>query len=554
MRPLKVDALQDEPPQQQPWGVVAFVEVVSAWPDIDLTIDPHKNVHWNVTTLRIGALIAAGVVLMALSYTWIWARTPSPAACVKWQLQVLGYFDLFLAGILVSSLAPTALPISQELGHGAGFSGLLLSSMFILTAPGAVLGRFVATRASQETKRVLQSILIAVAAGCCIITGIITQDMQLFAWVSSKKDVIFIAARAVCGFAMFTWVSIMFAMTTEVAQPALRVRQQMHQNLFLMAGSGSGPLVVAIVTSSSENTGVATLGLAAPFYISAALYMVHSICAWLVTPACSDWMIAAAAEEVDSSSDGVMTSTSIGTRVGLPEVLPSEERSLWLRKVIFCLGNLYGVERSVVTISLEAATSYILQTHFSWTTSKVAIWVGIVYLLGTVVSLPLNLHKDDIGELNLMKFGSVLGVVASVVLALFMYRAECVVLVMDFFLFTASTLASGVAEGMSLAAAIPDDPWFNQETAWCFRNAVKQNLGRFCAPLLVRSTIEKSPTLYGTMQVALTVCGFVLCYSLVDAVKELQVRSKLQGRRSSTILGKSPKHDAGRTAMALSKC
>mmetsp|Transcript_1637 Transcript_1637/g.3558 ORF Transcript_1637/g.3558 Transcript_1637/m.3558 type:complete len:555 (+) Transcript_1637:75-1739(+) len=501
---------------------------VGAWPDLPLSPEAHQSASDSVrvTSWRLAAIILAGACLMVGSYLRVWATTPSRAACVKWQLQVLGYFELYLFGIGASALAPTALSISYQLGHGVNFSGLILSSLWMISAPGAVAGRFVATHTSQFTKRVLQASLIAVASVCYLITAIVTHDWPVLTDVP-RKDTLFIAPRAICGFVLFMYVSVMFAMVTEVCQPALRVRQQLYQNLCLMAGSGTGPMIVAIVTSSTENTAAKSFGLAAPFYVSAALYLFHSIAAWLVTPGDADAMKAAAE---DTCGLDLVGQTMGGA---LPATLPSDERSLYLRKLVFWFGNLYGVERAVVTIALEAATSFVLERYFGWPTSRVAFWVGIVYLLGTLVAYPMNMLKDRMGELYLMKCGSILGVVASILLAIFIRRAEYVVLIADFVLFSACFLASGVAEGMCLAAAIPESPWFNVETAWCFRNVVKQNLGRFVTPLLIRGSISHSTALYGVVQVSMTGVGFLLCRGLVDAAYELRELSDEKGRLSN---------------------
>jgi len=503
--------------QQEPWGVT-IANVVAAWPDVDIG-DLHHRL--SVTSTRIATVSIGVAVAMAAAYISIWFRTPTPAACVKWQLQVLAYCDLFLMGIVVTSLAPTALSIAVQLNHGAGFSGLLLSSMFVCSAPGAILGRMVATNASQGTKRVSQSLLMLLGSCCCFIDGYVAMAPEVLEG-NPVRGYIFVAARATFGFAMFMWISIMMSMVTEVCQTQLRVRQQLYQNLSIMAGSGSGAVLVAAFTSSSEFTPVEPLGYAGPLFFSAGLYAVHAICAWLVTPGTREMLLEAAE---DTCGLELVAGDVWTPRVALPPKLLSDERSLWLRKVIFVLGNLYGVERSVVTISLEAATSYILEVHFGWTTSRVSIWVGSVYLLGTALFVPINSLKDKLGELFLMKCGSTLGVIASVLLAIFIYRAEFVVLAADCVLFSACSFAAGLAEGMSLAVAIPDDPWFNQESAWAFRNVVKQNVGRFVAPMVVRATLAQSATLYGALQVTMTTIGFLICLGLSNSAYELSAIS-----------------------------
>jgi len=475
----------------------------------------------SITTTRIVTVSIVVTVVMAASYIIMWFRTPTPSACVKWQLQVLAYCDLFLMGIVITSMAPIALSIAAQLNHGADFSGLLLSSLFLCSAPGAILGRLVATSASQSTKRVLQCLLMLLGSCCCFIDGFVTLHPDILGG-KGVSEYIFVASRATFGFAMFMWVSIMMSMVTAACQIQLRVRQQVCQNLSLMAGGGSGAVLVAVFTSSSHSTPAESLGYSGPFFFLAGLYIVHALCAWLVTPGTREMLLEAAE---DTCGLELVAGDVWTPRVALPPKLLSDERSLWLRKVIFVLGNLYGVERAAVTISLEAATSYVLEVHFGWTPSKVSIWVGAIYLLGTVLFVPINMLKDKLGELFLMKCASILGVVASALMAIFIYRSEFVVLAADCTLFSACCFAAALAEGMSLAVAIPDDPWFNQESAWAFRNVVKQNVARFVAPMVVRSTLARSATLYGVLQVTMTTGGFLICHGLSNSACELSAIS-----------------------------
>mmetsp|Transcript_45121 Transcript_45121/g.107294 ORF Transcript_45121/g.107294 Transcript_45121/m.107294 type:complete len:588 (+) Transcript_45121:131-1894(+) len=497
-------------------------DLVDHWLDELFEAEPEAH-HFLVTTLRLLGIVAVGYAAMAAAHAWVWSTSPSEAARTKWQLQVEVYCDSFINGMTTTSMAPLALPISQSLGHGEQFSGLMMSSFAMVTILGSGLGSFLAPRLSPYSKRYVIAFSISCGVLALTIQGLITQGVLVFATVP-RRDIIFVAARVFQGFVYFTWVTLFFTVATEVCQPALRVRQQLYLNLALMLGSGSGPLVVSILASSSENTAAASYGLAAPMYASAALLAFHAVACWMVVPSTVEAVDAAAADDCGME---LVASTPHVERC-LPADLPCDERSLFLRKLLYCFGNLYGVERAVVTMALESATSLVLESHFGWSTSRIGIWIGGVYLLGTLVAFPLSLLKDNIGELLLMKIGSSLGVLASLLLAFFIFKAEFVVLLADFVLFSACFVGSGIAEGFALAAAIPDSPWFNVGNYWAFSNILKHNVGRFAAPLVVRSTIMHSTTLYGVAQVSLTSIGFVLCHAAAYTVKELQSQSTRQ--------------------------
>mmetsp|Transcript_45260 Transcript_45260/g.107710 ORF Transcript_45260/g.107710 Transcript_45260/m.107710 type:complete len:612 (+) Transcript_45260:95-1930(+) len=488
------------------------------WLDELFEAEPEGS-HFLLTTLRLLGIIASGYAVMAGAHAWVVYTTPSGAARTKWQLQIEVYCDSWIAGMTSTSMAPLALPLSHDLGHGAQFSGLMMSSLAMLTALGAGLGSFMAPRLSPQSKRCLIAFLLACATFSLTIQGLVSHGFSFFATLP-RRDVVFIAARVFQGFVYFMWVSLLFGVTAEVCQPPLRVRQQLYQNLALMVGNGSGPFVVAILTSSSENSEAASFGLAAPIYASAAFYAFHTVAAWMVVPTTPE-AVAAAAEDT-CGMELVAADGQASVDRCLPDVMPCDQRSLFLRKLLYCFGNLYGVERAVVTISLEAATSFVLETHFGWATSRIGTWIGIVYLLGTLVAWPLTVFKDYIGELLLMKIGSSTAVIGSVLLAIFIHRAEYVVLLADFLLFSACFVGSGIAEGLALAAAIPESSWFNLENYWSFSNIMKHNVGRFFAPLMVRSTIGSSTALYGAAQVSLTAVGFVLCHAVAYTVHGLK--------------------------------
>jgi len=504
-----------------------FQEHLELFESVDVVVRGASAVQgqlspFDVTALRLLGIVATGYAIMAGAYAWVWYTTPTAAACTKWQLQVSVYCDSCIGGMTATLMAPLALPLSRNLGHGAHFSGLMMSSLAMLTALGATTGSFLASRITPRSKRCLIASLMACAFLSLTLQGLIAQDVShsLLDAMGRRKDVVFIAARAWQGLVFYMWVSLLFGVTAEVCQPPLRVRQQLYQNLALMVGNGSGPFVVAILTSSSENSEAASFGLAAPIYASAAFYAFHTVAAWMVVPTTPE-AVAAAAEDT-CGMELVAADGQASVDRCLPDVMPCDQRSLFLRKLLYCFGNLYGVERAVVTISLEAATSFVLETHFGWATSRIGTWIGIVYLLGTLVAWPLTVFKDYIGELLLMKIGSSTAVIGSVLLAIFIHRAEYVVLLADFLLFSACFVGSGIAEGLALAAAIPESSWFNLENYWSFSNIMKHNVGRFFAPLMVRSTIGSSTALYGAAQVSLTAVGFVLCHAVAYTVHGLK--------------------------------
>mmetsp|Transcript_52220 Transcript_52220/g.124498 ORF Transcript_52220/g.124498 Transcript_52220/m.124498 type:complete len:561 (-) Transcript_52220:100-1782(-) len=476
------------------------------------------------TSLRLAGVILLGFLCMAVPFWWLWVTAPSHAGCVKWQLQVLGYFDVLIQIASASSVAPISLEVSRSFGHGAVFSGFIISAMFMFSALGSLLGRLLVTRADYGTLRILQLLFLGLCSLAFLASGLLVHHTES-SW-PPHKDAFFIAARALSGFLIFAWNNPLWKIIIDVLQTPLRVRQGLLQSLAMMAGSGIGPVVVAVITYKSEASDAAAFAAAGCFYVFAAYYLFHTLFFWLVVPRTADGMREAAADEWGMDLIQGADGNDSVFRDSLSPPGKMREDEAWWRTLAYCFGHLYGVERAVVSVALEAATSYILETRFGWAPSRVALWVGIIYLLGLIVAYSANLLKGQLSELNLMKVCSFLGGAASILLAIFIEKADFVVLSADFVLFTSCFVAGGTAMGMSTAVAMPESRWFNIENALFFRIAFIGNVGKFLAPLLVRGTLERSTLAYGVLQVSMTSAGVMLCHGLEMSAKELQVGSK----------------------------
>eukprot|EP00971_Amphidinium_carterae_P144561 2864561-Amphidinium_carterae.1 len=204
----------------------------------------------------------------------------------------------------------------------------------------------------------------------------------------------------------------------------------------------------------------------------------------------------------------------------LPKELYIDAKSLWLRKLVFVFGSLYGLQRALVTHGLEAATSFILETVFGWSMSRVSLAVGMVYLVSLVIALVCYCCPHGIGEQEIMSRASWIALLASAFLIAFVSRAESVILLADGVLFTASFMAAGVAEGLSVTTAVPESPAFNVQSWYCLR-ACLQSISRFATPLIVRSSIEHSVAAYAIVQLSIAGVGVLNCYALSGVVRAL---------------------------------
>mmetsp|Transcript_63734 Transcript_63734/g.151929 ORF Transcript_63734/g.151929 Transcript_63734/m.151929 type:complete len:625 (+) Transcript_63734:29-1903(+) len=477
-------------------------------------------------------VVVCGALAMVMIYLLAWLTiTSSLIAVVRLQLQLLGCFDCLFLGLSPVVLSTTALQISHKFGHGAEFSGLIVSSYFMLSAPGLLVGRSLISSLGFSARRWWMLTMVLLTGLGHITTGLVlNKALPIVAATPNSEEALLLGTLAFSGFCQSTYFVIMLASIAQACPVTHRVHWQIYQTLSVAVGSGAGALLVAMLASTSgtgEHSIIArfssSLRTAGPFYALGAICLVHLLCAWVVFPE-NQSILAEAATLDDAQEDQKGQSNAGGDGAAIPTTLASDERSLWLRKVVYLLGNLYGLERLFVQASMEAATSYVLEALFGWPISSFALAIGIFYLLGAFAAYPFTFFKHWIDELLLMKIGSLLGFAASVVLAIFISQSEVVVLAVDFVLFTACFLAGGVAEGMALASAIPGT-LYSIENALCFRPLIKSNVARFLAPLIVRCSITKSPHLYGVIQAVITGTSLVLCYFLAQAASELKVLS-----------------------------
>jgi len=471
---------------------------------------------WCRTIAALALISSAGVVAMIGLQFCIWCLSPTQTACKQMQMMALLLnLIFFTGGYLPTYISPTALPLARYLGHGEDFSALVMSAPQMLAIGGAFLAMFVqSTRMTQPWQYAFCLVSLALQGLFNLLSGLIAQGaLQLPAC-----DVCFIALRAVDGFFRTFCAQMLAAMCQNVVPTNLRVPLQIVFGLVLMLGSGSGPLAVFGVTSPSENTSAERFGVAAPFYMISAF-----MACLMVTTA---WIAPTSSEDLQHIALESHWKDKFGGAFDVPQKINAESKQLWLRKVVFACGVLYGAERLMVSACLETATSFILETKFGWLTSKASFYVAIVYLVGgTAIVLPVSVlqraRSDCFDAMQLMKICTVIAVVAAGVLMYYLSTSEVAILVADCGLISVCMLASSVAEGLSMAAAVPDSWFFSVETAF-FTRCIASPLSRFAAPLIVRLTITQSVTFYGVVQLLMTTCGLGLCYVLAWYVKEMK--------------------------------
>jgi len=471
---------------------------------------------WCRTCAALIAVAAAGVVALVAMHFGIWCVSPTPTACV--QLQMMGIFlsmIFFSTGYMATTLAATALPLAKHFGHGEEFSGLVMSSTYLIAFCGALSGHFAITMGMPQHWKYIGALLaLAVEVVVNFACGMIAQGALLG---PGSAGTVFIALRAVDGFFNIFAAQMLIPMCVNVVPTSLRVPLQFAFGVALTLGLGVAPLVVAAVTSTSENTSAERFGLAAQFYITCAFTagMILTV-AWIV-PARQAGLTAVAEETYWRDKYGVTREP--------PNTPKSERTQLWLRKMVYICGVVYGVERALVSACLETATAFILETKFMWLTSDTAKYVAIVYLVSAIaVILPVSVlqlvYLESLDQLQLMKICSIIAAVAAAALMYFLSSSPGIILLADGVLYSTCILASSVAEGLALAAAIPGSWFFSVESVFVLRGLACQ-LSRLAAPLIVRVSVSQSITFYGILQFLMTAGGLVNCWLLARAARAI---------------------------------
>jgi predicted dehydrogenase len=462
--------------------------------------------------------------VLALAAYALWVSWGSQAERLRFKLQFLSYMDVFWVHLQYAAMIPMAYDVAIELGQGMTFSGLLIGSYWGAVSFGSLLvARPFVSQAHQSVQRIcaLWAMLVMVVCNLTYIVGI---DPPASWHLSQNQQTwLVLGSRVFSGFAWSSMTMVVSCMAVKATPKADQVKQEGFRAFFITLGIGCGPFLATANSMKPAGLGVVSYTrdqLAFPSWVCCCIGVMVLILAWVVVPD-REGPIEMAKGPIMVGHGGLAAAAyQEQARVESDLAFEATGRNqLWWKKLVYMLGCAYGVERALLTSSLESATALVLQSTFGWSPDRIGETVGFIFIGAAFLIFCVVSFRPLIGDAMMLKSGSTICLCSCVLLCYGITSSASMVIVSDVLIFTSGFVASSVEEGMAMACATPGT-FYSVENAWTIRNVLKCNLSRFVGPVLARYAIAADGGhIYAISQLSLAVFSCLLCYCLSVADK-----------------------------------
>jgi len=431
---------------------------------------------------------------------------------------------LYVFGLLFTGTLSVVIPDSYELaldvGQGSVFSGLLIGAPTAFAVFSMLAARRLMDPWSQRFVRNFCFGGVVFASLLALAFALGANPPSDWHLGNRPRMVIIMASRL----AMGLLVSAVGPMLRIMAQKVTPAREWMmlnvHRVTFVPVGIGSGPLLATVIKHVMGASGIRERA-AWPLLAMSLMWAALALSFYLVMPTSIDDLVGVN-EKVDPSP--VLEDTP--TRV--PGIAPTDittEAFVGLRKDVWTLALIYGMERALVVAALEASTSLILQLEFGCNTFDIGLMIGTSFLLGA----PVTVFMTIVRRRGFLSDTAALAGCATMCLAatvLFLLGQNMwFFLIADTIIFPSGYLANGIVDGFSTQYAM-EDTFFNQRNAAVLGKILQDTAGRFIGPPVARFIAHLGGRrLYAQVQIAMCTISFVTAWKLRSAILKIHKHS-----------------------------
>jgi predicted dehydrogenase len=441
---------------------------------------------------------------------------------LRFKLQFLSYLDVFWVHLQYSAAIPMAYNLAVDLGLGMTYSGLLIGSFWGAVAFGSLLvAKPFVSQARQSVQRIcgLCAMFALVVFNLAYVTGANPPDS--WSWTQDHRALLVLGSRVGSGFAWSIATMVVSCMAVKVTPKTEQVKVEGIRSFFITLGIGCGPLLAVAYSVTPSGQGVVHYTrnqIAFPAWVSCAVGAGVLLFAWRVIPDSEELIDQArVTEAVGRTTAPSKDSIRCAEAAVLGQLAPERAGRAWWKPVVYVVGCLYGVERALLTSSLESATALVLQTYFGWSPYEIGRTVGLIFVGAACLILGMVSLRPILGDGVLIKLGSTICILSSLLLFWGVNSDPRLLILADVLIFTAGFVASSVAEGMAMTCAT-SGTWYSVENAWLIRNVLKCNVSRFLGPVLARLAVATDGgQLYATSQVVLSALACIFCGFLTIA-------------------------------------
>lgn len=421
----------------------------------------------------------------------------------------------FLVSVTATAILTVSIPLGSALGYGAASTGFMVSSVqvgglvanltlqYILPEKVQTGADFAATRRYVSLSLFLSalSLLGFVLAVCSPL-----RDSPRLLWNS------LLALRFLSGYfgstaqLVASWLALELTPKKEVLN--LQAASQAARNLGLFFGVTMSSISL-IVFQQKLGAKVEELG---PWLCAASPIMFQTVAVLLV------WllMVLVVPRSRPSGHDGKMAIESSSAETASNSL---DGMEVTQRRQLILLAVAYSFERSFTITAIESGTSLISQSQYGIT----IVTTGWIFGLISIGAFCLNAvvawcsASDVNGRASFMVAGTFLSVFMS--FGIFSWWPWWVIFVTDTVMFTFCNTANGIADGLGTLATSNDSVYTKGRfMQW---KMMAMQLGRVVGAPMARGIIDSlGRNAYGSLQLLVTLCGFLGTYKMQRIVRD----------------------------------
>jgi len=290
-----------------------------------------------------------------------------------------------------------------------------------------------------------------------------------------------------------------------------------HRVTFVSIGIGGGPLLATVIKHLMGASGIRERS-AWPLLAMSLMWAALALAISILMPASLEDLVGLK-EDADKycvPGDDHTKVTEVTTDVVTTGPM------FRLRRAVWTLALVYGMERALVVAALEASTSLILQLEFGCDSSDIGLMIGASFLLGA----PATVFMTIVRNRGFLSDTAVLCGCAAMCLAatvLFLIGQNMwLFLIADTIIFPSGYLANGIVDGFSTQHAM-EGTFYSQKNAAVLGTILQDTAGRFIGPPVARFLAHLGGRkLYAQVQMTMCAISFVTAWKLQSAIHDIQ--------------------------------
>eukprot|EP00927_Polykrikos_kofoidii_P042979 TRINITY_DN37037_c0_g1_i1.p1 TRINITY_DN37037_c0_g1~~TRINITY_DN37037_c0_g1_i1.p1 ORF type:complete len:603 (+),score=77.85 TRINITY_DN37037_c0_g1_i1:51-1859(+) len=411
-----------------------------------------------------------------------------------------------------TSVIPESNGLIHDIGYGPTASGFLIGSAWVLVVPSLFVGKYIHVSCSSAWCRVAIVVFVFVYAIAAAFFALFANPPAWMQLTKGHRCIGLLISRLIFGIGSIAD-TLIATLSVSVTPRTEQIPLAVAVSCSATIGLGLGPLLCPFATWAL-NASSYSARAAAVQYLFATLWAVFV--AFLVAGFPSNMGGLAQAKRTcdEAAEDG---------GVAQEDDCAVEHLNVDLRRKIWFTSLVYGFERALIVSALEAATAFVLEVEFGWSTTTTGLAVGISFL----AAVPLALFGEVVKARRLLTplqllpacaciccLGSCL-LFPQISVSRSSARGSKIVLAADALIFSTGYMSNGIMDGLAYRASDADST-YTQVNYWMACEFVQSLGGRLIGPVAARWLLAShGRTYYAALQFCVSFIGCMSCLRVV---------------------------------------